>query len=71
VGQGNQGDFGDVLQIVFNPVFDDVVDVDDELLEFVEALVDVVEVGVNVHAGPSEGGHAGVELEFHVGDVWA
>jgi hypothetical protein len=34
-------------------------------------LVDVVEVGVNVHAGSVEGGHAEVEFEFHVRDVWA
>jgi hypothetical protein len=44
VRQRDEGDLADVAQVVFDTVFDYVVDVDDQLLEFVEALVDVVQV---------------------------
>jgi hypothetical protein len=44
VRQRDKGDLADVAQVVFDTVLDYVVDVDDQLLQFVEALVDVVQV---------------------------
>lgn len=49
MGKRYQGYFGYVFQIVFYSVFDNVIHVDDELFEFVESLMHVIKIGVNVH----------------------
>jgi hypothetical protein len=49
LGKINQNSLGESLQVVFNTVFHDVIDVDDQLFKFSQTLVNVVEIAVNVH----------------------
>jgi hypothetical protein len=70
VGEVDKEDLGDLLEVVLDTVLDDVVDRDDELVEFVETLVNVLEVGVDVHGGPGKGDHTGSELELKIFKMW-
>jgi hypothetical protein len=66
VGEIVKKDLGDLLEVVLDTVLDDVVDRDDELVELVETLVNVLEVGVDVHGGPGKGDHTGSELVLKI-----
>jgi len=49
LGKVHQKDLGDGLEVVFNSVFNDIVDVDNQLLELAETLVHVLQESVDVH----------------------
>jgi hypothetical protein len=68
-GKVNEFNLGDGLEVVFNTIFDDIVDGNDELLEFAETFVDVLEVSIDVHRSPGEGEETGSKLEFEIFNV--
>ncbi len=70
MGERDKRHFGDVLEIVFDTVLDDVVHVYDQLFQFVEALVHVGQIGVDVHGGPSQGRHPWMQFQLHVCNMW-
>jgi len=55
----DQNGLGKGFQVILDSVLHDVIDVDDQLLEFDKAVVYVVEIAVDVHRGPGEGDHTG------------
>jgi hypothetical protein len=69
VGKRDQGHLRNVLQVDFYSIFNYVVHVDDQLLQLVEALVDVVEIRVDVHRSPGQGRHSRMKLELHICDM--
>jgi len=62
----DQNGLGKGFQVILDSVLHDVIDVDDQLLEFDKAVVYVVEVAVNVHGSPGECYHTRSELVFEV-----
>ena len=71
LGQVHEQRLRDDLEVLLDPVLDDVVDARHELLEPLEAGVDVVDVWVDVERRPRQGRHAGTELPLHVLEVRA
>jgi hypothetical protein len=65
----NQKDLGDGLEVVFNSVFNDIVDVNNQLFKLAEALVDVLQESIDIHGGPGQSQHTGSELEFEIFSV--
>jgi hypothetical protein len=70
IGEIDQKDFGDLFQVVLDTVLDDVIDRDDQLVELVQTLVDVLQVGVDVHGSPCEGDHSWSELKLEIFEMW-
>jgi hypothetical protein len=68
--QVDKNGLGEGLQVVFNSVLHDVVDVDDQLLELGKSLMDVVQVSINVHGSPGEGDHTWSEFVLQVLKMW-
>jgi len=66
LGKVDQEDLGDSLEVVFNSVFNDIIDVDDQLLKLAETLVDVLQESIDIHGGPGQCQHTGSELEFEI-----
>ena len=64
--QVDQDGLGKRLEVVFDTVLHDVIDVDDELLKLAEALVHVLQVAIDVHRGPCEHVHTRAELVLQV-----
>ena len=60
---------GKRLEVVLNSVFHDVVDVDDQLLEFGQTGVDVSKVSINVHGGPGKSNHTGSQFVLQILEV--
>lgn len=69
LGELDERLFAHLFKVVFNSIFNDVIDVDDQLLKLLEAVVDVLQIGIDVHGGPGESDHSGSEFEFEVLDV--
>jgi hypothetical protein len=61
---------GQALQVVLDSVLHDVVDVDDQLLELGQALVDMMEIAIDVHGSPCKGNHTWSQLVFQVLEMW-
>jgi hypothetical protein len=57
LGKVNQDSLGERFEVVLNTVLHDVIDVDDQLFKLGEALMNMVQVTINVHGSPSEGNH--------------
>jgi len=66
LGKVHKDCLGKSLEVVLDSVLHNVVDVDDQLLKFGKALMDVVKITVNVHGGPRKGNHTGSQLVFKV-----
>jgi hypothetical protein len=62
IGKVDKKDLGDLLEVVLNTVLDDVIDGDDQLVEFVKALMNVFKITVNVHGSPGKSNHSRPEL---------
>jgi len=68
--QVDKNGLGEGLQVVFNSVLHDVVDVDDQLLELGKSLMDMVQVSINVHGSPGECDHTWSEFVLQVLKMW-
>ena len=66
MGEKNKRDCVDVFEIVFDKILDDVVDVNDQLFQFLEALMHVSQIGVDFHGGSSQGRHPWMQFQLHV-----
>lgn len=64
LGQRDESDLGNLLEVALDSVFDDVVDVDDQLFESSQTVVHVFQIGVDVHAGPGQSDHSWSQFEF-------
>lgn len=69
VWQVHQDHPGYQLDVVLYPVLNDVVDVQDQLLQFDQAVVDVEDLGLDVHGSPGEGHHAWAQPVLEVQQV--
>lgn len=47
--QRNQRDLADAFKVILNSILNDIIHIDDKLLKFVESLMNMVEIRVNVH----------------------
>lgn len=59
----------DSLQVIFDSVLDNIIDVDDELFEFLESLVHVGQIALDVHGCPSQCDHTRSEFKVKIFDV--
>ena len=57
---------GKSLKVVFNTVLHNVVDVDDELLEFGQTLMHVIQIAVDIHRSPGESYHTWAQLVLEI-----
>lgn len=66
LGKRDESDLGDLLKVALDSVFDDVVDVDDQLFESSQTVVHVFEVGVDVHTSPGQSDHSWSQFELQI-----
>jgi hypothetical protein len=59
-------DLGDLLEVILDTILNNIVNRDDELVEFVKTLMNMLKIRVNVHGGPGKGDHTGSELELKI-----
>jgi hypothetical protein len=62
----DQNSLGEGLEVVLNTVLHDVVNVDDQLLKLSKALMNVVEVTINVHGSPGKSDHTGSQFVLKI-----
>lgn len=68
--QVDQDSLGEGLEVVLNSVLHNVIDVDNKLLKFGEALMNMSQVTINVHRCPGKGNHTRAELVLKIFKMW-
>ena len=69
LGEVDKHGLGQGFEVVLDTVLHNIVNVDNELVEFGKALVDVMEEAIDVHRGPGERANTGAESALEVVDV--
>jgi len=66
----DENGLGKTLKVVLDTVLHDVVDIDDKLLQFGKALMDVVQISINVHGSPGKGHHTWSQFVLQILKMW-
>jgi hypothetical protein len=69
LGKVDQDSLGERFEVVLNTVLHDIIDVNNQLFKLGEALMNVIEITIDVHGSPGEGNHTGSEFVLEIFQV--
>jgi len=48
----DKDNFGNSFKIIFNSILNDIIDIDNQLFQFLKALMNIVKIAFNIHWSP-------------------